>query len=175
MIACLVAAAVYGQAPPAADDLSVEEILRTQITSVGRKAQQVAKAPAAVYVITQEDIRRSGATNIPDLLRIVPGLVVARINGSTWAISARGDARQYSQKMLVLPFTEVFRGEDREVLGLEEELKRELKGIARWALEGARGEAPRPAPARAGSSPATGTDPLAAPCGATRIRCGCMR
>ncbi len=102
MIACLVAAAVYGQAPPAADDLSVEEILRTQITSVGRKAQQVAKAPAAVYVITQEDIRRSGATNIPDLLRIVPGLVVARINGSTWAISARGDARQYSQKMLVL-------------------------------------------------------------------------
>jgi iron complex outermembrane receptor protein len=82
--------------------LSVEELLRTQITSVGRKAQQVAKAPAAVYVITQEDIRRSGATNIPDLLRIVPGLVVARINGSTWAISARGDAKQYSQNMLVL-------------------------------------------------------------------------
>lgn len=99
---CLAAAAVYGQSPAAADDLSVEEILRTQITSVGRKAQQVAKAPAAVYVITQEDIRRSGATSIPDLLRIVPGLVVARINGSTWAISARGDARQYSQKMLVL-------------------------------------------------------------------------
>lgn len=92
----------YGQTPAATDDLSVEEILRTQITSVGRKAQQVAKAPAAVYVITQEDIRRTGATNIPDLLRIVPGLVVARINGSTWAISARGDARQYSQKMLVM-------------------------------------------------------------------------
>lgn len=98
--AVLLAPAIGAQ--PAADDLSVEEILRTQITSVGRKAQQVAKAAAAVYVITQEDIRRSGATNIPDLLRIVPGMVVARINGSTWAISARGDARQYSNKMLVL-------------------------------------------------------------------------
>lgn len=76
--------------------------MRTQITSVGRKAQQVAKAPAAVYVITQEDIRRSGATNIPDLLRMVPGLVVARINGSTWTVSARGDARQYANKMLVM-------------------------------------------------------------------------
>ena len=101
IVACLAITAVFGQ-PQGTDDLSVEEILRTQITSVGRKAQQVAKAPAAVYVITQEDIRRSGATSIPDLLRIVPGLIVARINGSTWAISARGDARQYSQKMLVL-------------------------------------------------------------------------
>jgi len=98
--AVLLAPILPGQT--AGDDLSVEEILRTQITSVGRKGQQVAKAPAAVYVITQEDIRRSGATNIPDLLRMVPGLVVARINGSTWAISARGDARQYSNKMLVL-------------------------------------------------------------------------
>lgn len=81
---------------------SVEEILRTQITSVGRKAQQVAKAPAAVFVLTQEDIRRSGATNLPDLLRIVPGMVVARINGADWAISARGDARQFSNKMLIM-------------------------------------------------------------------------
>jgi iron complex outermembrane recepter protein len=85
-----------------AEDLSIEEILRTQITSVGRKAQQVAKAPAAVYVITQEDIRRSGATQLPDVLRMVPGLGVARINGSSWAISSRGDAWQYSNKMLVL-------------------------------------------------------------------------
>jgi iron complex outermembrane receptor protein len=94
------ASAAMGQT--AEGDLSVEEILRTQITSVGRKAQEVAKAPAAVYVMTQEDIRRSGATNLPDLLRIVPGLVVARINGSTWAISARGEAWQFSNKMLVM-------------------------------------------------------------------------
>ena len=93
-----------GTAPPnkAEEDLSVEEILGVQVTSVSRKAQQVANAPAAVYVITQEDIRRSGATTIPDVLRIVPGLNVARINGNTWAISARGGAGQFANKMQVM-------------------------------------------------------------------------
>ncbi len=84
------------------EDLSVEEILGLQVTSVGRKAQQVANAPAAVYVITQEDIRRSGATTIPDILRIVPGLVVARINGNNWGISSRGGTRQFANKMQVM-------------------------------------------------------------------------
>lgn len=84
------------------EDLSVEEILGLQVTSVGRKAQQVANAPAAVYVITQEDIRRSGAANVQDVLRIVPGLVVARINGITWGISARGGTRQFANKMQVM-------------------------------------------------------------------------
>lgn len=84
------------------EDLSVEEILGLQVTSVGRKAQQVANAPAAVYVIAQEDLRRSGAANIQDVLRIVPGLVVARINGTTWGISARGGTRQFANKMQVM-------------------------------------------------------------------------
>jgi iron complex outermembrane recepter protein len=53
-------------------------------------------------VITQEDIHRSGATNIPDLLRIVPGLDVAQINVNTWAISARGFNLQFGNKLLVL-------------------------------------------------------------------------
>jgi iron complex outermembrane receptor protein len=84
------------------EDLSVEEILGLQVTSVGRKAQQVANAPSAVYVITQEEIRRSGATTIPDILRIVPGLVVARINGNNWGISSRGGTRQFANKMQVM-------------------------------------------------------------------------
>ena len=104
----LAAGAVSAQAQPVTatkdvtEDLSVEEILGLQVTSVGRKAQQVAKAPAAVYVITQEDIRRSGATNIPDLLRIVPGMMVARINAKTWAISSRGGTAQSANKMQVM-------------------------------------------------------------------------
>jgi iron complex outermembrane receptor protein len=57
---------------------------------------------AAVFVITQEDINRSGAANIPDLLRMVPGLDVAQINGNTWAISARGFNLQFANKLLVL-------------------------------------------------------------------------
>jgi iron complex outermembrane receptor protein len=57
---------------------------------------------AAIFVITQEDIRSSSALNIPDLLRMVPGLDVARINANTWAISSRGFTLQFANKLLVL-------------------------------------------------------------------------
>lgn len=83
-------------------DLPVEELLNLQVTSVGRKAQQLAKAPAAVFVITQEDLRRSGYTTVADALRMVPGLSVGRIDGTNWAVSARGFQRAFSDKLLVL-------------------------------------------------------------------------
>jgi iron complex outermembrane receptor protein len=57
---------------------------------------------AAIFVITPEDIARSGATNIPDLLRMVPGMDVAQINSNTWAISARGLNFQFASKLLAL-------------------------------------------------------------------------
>lgn len=100
----LQAVGLYGQASGAQNlhELSLEEILNLQVTSVGRKAQKVANAPAAVYVISQEEIRRSGAQTLPDLLKIVPGLMVARINANTWAISARGGAQQFANKMQVM-------------------------------------------------------------------------
>jgi iron complex outermembrane receptor protein len=81
--------------------LSVEDLMNVQVTSAGRKDQKLSRVAAAVFVITQEDIRRSGALNIPDLLRMVPGLDVAQINGNTWAISSRGFNGQYSNKLLV--------------------------------------------------------------------------
>lgn len=59
---------------------SLEDLLNIQVTSVSKKEQKLSRTAAAVFVITQEDIRRSGATNIPDLLRMVPGLDVAQIN-----------------------------------------------------------------------------------------------
>jgi CheY-like chemotaxis protein len=68
-----------------------------------KKEQKLSRTAAAVFVITQEDIERSGATNIPDLLRMVPGLQVAQINGDNWAITARGFDGQYSNKLLVRP------------------------------------------------------------------------
>ncbi|MBL8222411.1 MAG: Plug domain-containing protein, partial [Bryobacterales bacterium] len=83
-------------------DLPVEELLNLQVTSVGRKAQQLAKAPAAVFVITQEDLRRSGYITLADALRMVPGLTVGRIDGTNWAVSARGFQRAFSDKLLVL-------------------------------------------------------------------------
>src|SRR5208283_4411726 len=84
------------------DKLSVEELFRLQVTSVGRKAQELSKAPAAVFVLTADDIRRSGATCIPEALQWVPGLTVLRVDGRNWAVSARGDARLYADKILVM-------------------------------------------------------------------------
>jgi iron complex outermembrane receptor protein len=72
---------------------SIEELFRIPVTSVGRKAQQMSKAPAAVFVLTSEAIRRSGATSIPEALQWVPGLTVLRVDGRSWAVSARGSAR----------------------------------------------------------------------------------
>ncbi|MFY9527861.1 MAG: TonB-dependent receptor plug domain-containing protein [Candidatus Acidiferrales bacterium] len=81
---------------------SLEDLMNTQVTSVSKKEQKLSQVAAAIFVITQEDIRRSGATNIPDLLRMVPGMEVAQIDGNTWAISARGFNTQFANKLLVL-------------------------------------------------------------------------
>ena len=81
---------------------SLEDLMNIQVTSVSKKEQSLSKAAGSIYVITQDDIRHSGATNVPDLLRMVPGVDVARINANTWAISIRGFNSQYSGKVLVL-------------------------------------------------------------------------
>jgi iron complex outermembrane receptor protein len=81
---------------------SLEDLMNIQVTSVSKKEQSLSKAAGSIYVITQDDIRHSGATNVPDLLRMVPGVDVARINANTWAISIRGFNSRYSGKVLVL-------------------------------------------------------------------------
>jgi iron complex outermembrane receptor protein len=73
-----------------------------EVTSVSGRAKKVSHTASAIYVITAEDIRSSGATSVPDLLRIVPGLQVMQINSHVWAISARGFAQRYANKLLVL-------------------------------------------------------------------------
>lgn len=81
---------------------SIEDLMKIEVTSVSKKEQKLSQVAAAIFVITQQDIGRSGATNIPDLLRMVPGLDVAQINSNTWAISARGFNLQFENKLLVL-------------------------------------------------------------------------
>ncbi|MDJ0806137.1 MAG: TonB-dependent receptor [Gammaproteobacteria bacterium] len=81
--------------------LSIQELLEVPVTSVSRRPQRYSDAAAALFVISQDDIRRSGASNIPELLRMVPGLQVARIDANKWAISARGFNGRYSNKLLV--------------------------------------------------------------------------
>ena len=95
-------AQAVSQKPGDLANASLEDLMKVEVTSVSKKQQTLSRTAAAVFVITQEDIEKSGATNIPDLLRIVPGLNVAQINASTWAISARGLNGQFSNELLVL-------------------------------------------------------------------------
>ena len=76
--------------------------MNINITSVAKRPQKISEAAAAVFVITQEDIRRSGVTSIPEALRMVPGLEVARVDASKWAISSRGFNGRFASKLLVL-------------------------------------------------------------------------
>ncbi|MGD0403262.1 MAG: TonB-dependent receptor plug domain-containing protein, partial [Candidatus Acidiferrales bacterium] len=67
---------------------SLEDLMNVEVTSVSKDEQKLSRTASAIFVITAEDISRSGATNIPDLLRMVPGMDVAQINANTWAVSA---------------------------------------------------------------------------------------
>jgi len=104
LVTCLLLVPAFSWAYSEADlmALSLEELTSLEVTSVSRKSQKVSEAAAAVFVITQDDIRRSGATSIPEALRLAPGLSVARIDGSKWAISSRGFNGRYANKLLVL-------------------------------------------------------------------------
>jgi iron complex outermembrane receptor protein len=82
--------------------LSLEQLGEVEVTTVSKNPQQVQKTPAAVFVITHEDIRRSGATSIPEALRLAPGMEVARIDANHWSVAIRGFAGQFSKSLLVL-------------------------------------------------------------------------
>jgi iron complex outermembrane receptor protein len=90
------------QSPADLTELSLEELMDIEVTSVSKKAQPLSEAPAAVYVLTGEDIRRSGATTIADALRLVPGVEAARLDSNKWAISTRGFNGRFANKLLVL-------------------------------------------------------------------------
>ena len=83
-------------------DLSLQELLNVEVTSVSKQKQPLSNSPAAIYVITSEHIRNSGATSIPQVLRDVPGLHVGQIDSQKWAISSRGFNGRYNNKLLVL-------------------------------------------------------------------------
>ena len=82
--------------------LSVEDLLNIDVISVSKKAKSLNDSPAAIFVITQEDIKRIGATSIPDALRLAPGLNVARVDANKWAVTARGFNSRFANKLLVL-------------------------------------------------------------------------
>jgi iron complex outermembrane receptor protein len=83
-------------------DMNIEELMQQTITSVAKTPQNLSDAAAAVYVITQDAIHRSGVTSIPEALRLAPGLQVARVGSSKWAITSRGFAGNFANKLLVM-------------------------------------------------------------------------
>src|SRR5438876_4698586 len=104
-LAVVVAATTVAQTSrnvPDVTAMSMEDLMNMQVTSVSKRTQKVADAAAAIFVITQEDIRRSGATSIPEALRMAPGLQVARIDENKWAIASRGFNGRFDNKLLVL-------------------------------------------------------------------------
>jgi iron complex outermembrane recepter protein len=102
---------------------SLEDLMNIEVTSVSKTKETLSHTAAAVFVISPEDITRSGATNIPDLLRMVPGVDVAQINANTWAVSVRGFNARFSNELLVMVdgrpvYTETFGGVFWDVLDL---------------------------------------------------------
>ena len=94
-------AASQSQQPPRLAPLGLEKLMEMEVTTVTRTESTVGESAAAIFVITQEDIRRSGATMIPELFRRVPGMNVARIDNSRWTIGARGFNARLQDKLLV--------------------------------------------------------------------------
>src|SRR5580693_4287416 len=82
--------------------LSLAELGNVEVTSASKEPEEIWKTPAAIYVLTQDDIRRSGATSIPEMLRLVPGVEVARINSNEWSVGIRGFGSSFSKSVLVL-------------------------------------------------------------------------
>lgn len=90
------------ETPPELTTLSLEELMKVEVTSVSKHAQPLFQAAAAIFVISQEDIRRSGVTTIPEALRMAPGIQVARLATHRWAVSSRGFNGEFANKLLVL-------------------------------------------------------------------------
>src|SRR5690606_19316319 len=82
-------------------DLSLEELGNLQVTSVSLREESLSGAAASIFVITGDDIRRSGATSLPEALRMAPNLNVARADANNYAISARGFNDTLANKLLV--------------------------------------------------------------------------
>ena len=105
----LLAALASSTVPASADDslyalkqMSLDELANLRVSTATHRSERLEDTAAAIHVLTAEDIRRSGATSLPELLRTVPGLNVARISATEWAVSARGFNNQFANKLLVM-------------------------------------------------------------------------
>ena len=125
LIVALTCLGAGAQADAVATDLtqlSIEDLMQVKVVSAAKVEQTLQDTAAAIFVISAEDIRRSGATTIPEVLRLAPGVEVARIDAGRWSVTIRGFAGTYSNKLLVMVdgrsiYTPLFSGVNWEVEG----------------------------------------------------------
>ena len=84
------------------DDFSLEELTNTEISSVSRRNENLSTVPAAAFVISADDIRRSGALALPDVLRMVPGIQVGQVDSGRYAVTARGFNGRFADRKSVV-------------------------------------------------------------------------
>jgi iron complex outermembrane recepter protein len=82
--------------------MDIEDLMNIKVTSASKKSESLSAAPAAIFVITGEDIRRGGFSSVPDALRMVPGLHVGQQSAHVWVVAARGFSGLFNRAMLVL-------------------------------------------------------------------------
>src|SRR5688572_2332831 len=112
---CISSAAPVQAQQPALTELTLEQLANVEVTSASRRLRKLSESANAVFVITREDIRRSGATTLPEVLRMAPGVHVAHIDSNRWAVGVRGNNDRFSNKLLVLVdgrsvYTPIFSG-----------------------------------------------------------------
>jgi iron complex outermembrane receptor protein len=130
-------------------EMSLEELLEVEVYSASRRSGRLVDSPAAVHMISTEDIRRSGMTSVPELLRMVPGMNVSQASSGAWAISARGGRSQFDRNLLVMVdgrsvYTPLFAGVywDAQDLPLEDIARNEVirgPGGAIWGANAVNG------------------------------------
>jgi iron complex outermembrane receptor protein len=98
----LPASAQAGAGVKALAELSLEDLMRVEVVSAGREVERLADVAAPVFVITRDDIARTGVRSLPEILRLAPGVDVARLSAGRWAVGVRGDTGRFSNKLQVL-------------------------------------------------------------------------
>jgi iron complex outermembrane recepter protein len=99
---CAWSAGSFGASDADLTSLSLEQLMNEPVTSVSKKETRIGDSPTAITVVTQDDLRRMGITTLPEALRLAPGVDVARVGPSQWAVSARGFNGEFATKILVL-------------------------------------------------------------------------
>ncbi len=102
LLASLLCSSVRSAEPPILANLSFEQLAQIEVTTASKRPEPLARTPTAISVVSGEELRRSGSVSLPDALRYVPGMDVARISSASWGVGSRGFGGQFANQLLVM-------------------------------------------------------------------------